>query len=465
MRIYIILFVTSILSLTALPQGLVVVDAKVCSTKKVNDNNTYSDWKQFETLVVDSLRGFELKQREYSKYGFIKSIQGTKTGFFHVEKINGSWWMIDPEGYAGLNIAVSDVKQGGSKVNRKAFDAGFSGEADWMQKTMDMLRDDGFNGTGAWSNNDAIRNYNKSAKYPFSYTACLYWMKQYSRVRGISYSHRLEKNPEQCIFVFDPEFETFCMEKAKELIADADDPNVLGYFTDNEIPFSKKNLEGYFFFPEDDPGHQAALAYLKEKGIDRSRITDKHRLEFAGIVAEKYFSIVSKAFRKYDKNHMFLGTRFHASAKQMQSVITASGKYLDVISVNYYGHWSLKEKHYSDWSKYTDKPFIISEFYTKGEDSGLPNLSGAGWIVRDQTDRGRAYQNFCLSMLKAPACVGWHWFKYIDNDPTNTKADKSNRDSNKGMVNNLYQPYTDLTKYMKQLNRAYPDLIEYFKSK
>ena len=96
---------------------------------------------------------------------------------------------------------------------------------------------------------------------------------------------------------------------------------------------------------------------------------------------------------------------------------------------------------------------MITEFYTKAEDSGLPNITGAGWLVKTQHERGIFYQNFCLSLLSAPNCVGWHWFRYQDNDPTDPKADPSNNDSNKGLVNNRYEVYLPLAEKMIELNR------------
>jgi hypothetical protein len=108
------------------------------------------------------------------------------------------------------------------------------------------------------------------------------------------------------------------------------------------------------------------------------------------------------------------------------------------------------------WGRQSGKPFLITEWYTKGEDSGLANTGGAGWIVRTQRDRGRFYQNFTLSLLESKVCVGWDWFKYADNDPTDMTADPSNRDANKGIVNVYYQPYQPLLDAMKQINdRAY----------
>lgn len=79
-----------------------------------------------------------------------------------------------------------------------------------------------------------------------------------------------------------------------------------------------------------------------------------------------------------------------------------------------------------------------------------------------QAERGHFYQNFTLALLESRVCVGWHWFKYMDNDPTDTRTDPSNRDSNKGIVNVRYEPYRPLLDAMKQLNAAVYPLSEYF---
>ncbi len=441
-------------------QETIQVEAK-STRKKVGSKNTYSAWRTYETQTVNLLPGFKPQPEDFTRYGFLKNLKGKKTGFFHTEKINGRWWIVDPDGHAGFSLMINNVEKGLSPTNEKAFKRKFKDDSDWMKQTMAFFREIGFNGTGCWSDDDAIRAYNKSAKYPFAYSRCLYWMRQYAKEKGVAYHNVTKKNPNKCIFVFDPEFEKYCMERAKELVQYADDPNLLGYFTDNELPILKVNMDGYLNFPKSDPGRQAVDKYLKEKGIEREDITDEHRLEFAGIVAEKYYSIVSKALRTYDKNHMFLGTRLNSGTKHIKGVIEACGRHADILSVNYYGSWDLTKKHYEDWAKYADIPFQITEFYTKGEDTGMPNISGSGWIVKTQKDRGYAYQHFCLSMLKAPNCVGWHWFKYQDNDPEAVK-DPSNVDANKGMVDNNYNPYTDLSDLMKQLNLNYPALLRYY---
>ena len=109
----------------------------------------------------------------------------------------------------------------------------------------------------------------------------------------------------------------------------------------------------------------------------------------------------------------------------------------------------------------------VSEWYAKGmdvweADNRITNQSGAGWTVRTQADRGKFYQNFALMLMECKDCVGFDWFKYWDNAPTNLEADISNRNSNKGIIDNHGNEYTELTRYMSELNNQKYSLINFF---
>ena len=110
---------------------------------------------------------------------------------------------------------------------------------------------------------------------------------------------------------------------------------------------------------------------------------------------------------------------------------------------------------------------MVTEWYAKGmdvweNDNRMTNQSGAGWTVRTQADRGMFYQNYALQLLECKGCVGFDWFKYRDNDPDDLTTDLSNRNANKGVVDNYGEEYTELTKYMKELNTQKYNLIEFF---
>jgi hypothetical protein len=207
------------------------------------------------------------------------------------------------------------------------------------------------------------------------------------------------------------------------------------------------------------------MEWMKLHGISKEKINKECRVDFLGVVAERYYKVVSEAIRKYDPNHLYLGSRLHGRPKHTESIVRAAGKYADIISINYYGQWEPLQKHFDQWMNWADKPILITEFYTKGDDSGMANISGAGWRVRTQNDRGIFYENFCIKLLQMNNCVGWHWFRYMDNDPTDETADPSNNDSNKGIVDNLYEYYQPLIKHMTYLNKNRYRLIKYYNKK
>merc|ERR1711937_721156 len=110
------------------------------------------------------------------------------------------------------------------------------------------------------------------------------------------------------------------------------------------------------------------------------------------------------------------------------------------------------------WEIASGKPFLITEFYAKGADSKMPNRGGAGWVVKTQKDRGLFFEHFCLGLMEHPGCVGFHWFKYMDDDPTEKHKDPA-KISNKGLLNHRYEKYVELHEAMKHFNlRGYSTL-------
>lgn len=439
---------------------------EVESKQWVKGDNSHP-WMSYKTTIISK----DLPCDKVNEYGSLLSEQTCATGYFRTEKINDRWWVIDPDGYYNIQRVINSFRKGKSERNKKEFDEMFGSDDVWADKSAAFFSDIGIVGIGAWSQDDVIRRFNeRSSDERLSYSVNLRLMAAYGKLRGGTY--QLAGNigyPNQTIFVFDPEFKTFCDSVAEADIASlAGDKDLFGYFSDNELPFGMKNLEGYLTLKNpNDPGRMAAEDWLREKGLpaDIKMISDAEKAAFAGYVAECYYKIVSEAIRKADPNHMYLGSRLHENAKFSKEIIQAASTYCDIVSINYYGVWQPEEHHLNNWNKWLNKPFMVTEFYTKAMDAGLANTSGAGYTVHTQRDRGYAYQNFCLKLLQSKNCVGWHYFRYQDNDPTAKGADPSNVDSNKGIVDNNYKPYKELADKMKQFNRQVYSLINYLDNK
>lgn len=422
------------------------------------------EWKTRDTRTLAHAAGFEPREAaaKLSQYGGDASRQFGATGFFHTKKNGGRWLLVDPGGNPFIHIAMCSVNPGrGSGEAKAAFDREFGSEESWATKTAGLLKSNGFNGSGSWSN-DALL-----AGSPVRIAYCPNWnfMSSYGKRRGGTYQKAGHTGyPKDAIFVFDPGFEAFAMEHAAKLAATKDDPWLLGHFSDNELPVNRESLDNFLSLPKEEHGYKAAKKWLEErKGgkSDLKSITDEDREAFVEFYMGRYFSIVSKAIRAHDPNHLYLGCRYHGQAVKNPGAFRAAGKHCDVVSVNYYGVWTPDSKQMENWQAWSGKPFMVTEYYAKGVDSGMPNTSGAGWLVKTQKDRGLFYQNFCIALMESKGCVGWHYFKYQDNDMGNRKVDPSNIDSNKGVVTSTFAPYPDLLRHMRELNINAYGLMEW----
>lgn len=434
-------------------QDTLVVYAKKWSRDK-DRKIVYSDWTPFKTSTVASLKIRSTPQPVLSKFGGLSSLSFASNGFFRIEKTPGRTWMVDPQGNAFMAVALNSVRQGTSPQNQTAFGQKFKDDVSWMAEVKQHMDRAGFNMIGSWSDTAAIRAYNQlTPDKGIVYTMQLSILATFAQQQRKLYPDR--KDWPVLAFLFDDAFDAYAAQRCAVLETYRNDPWLAGLFSDNELAFQGNLIKEFLAITDQESGAKiAALQALHWFAIkDSAQISADVQQRFGGYVADTYYQKVGAAIRKTDPHHLIMGSRLHSSAKNNPYILAACEKYLDVISINYYGNWTLTEKEKVSWNALS-KPFMITEFYTKAEDSGLPNISGAGWLVKTQQDRGYFYQNFCLSLLSMPNCAGWHWFRYQDNDPSDPRSDPSNNDSNKGIVDNRYNLYLELVNRMHELNSS-----------
>jgi len=406
---------------------------------------------------VSLLANYEETNIPLSKYGGRTDKKEKATGYFHTYKAsNGRWWFIDPDGYYYENMAVVSVRQGGSDIEKDVAADKWSSKQAWATDVSNMLKKNGYNGTGAWSDTDAL----KTASTRLPYTLIWNFMSGYGGNRTTSEPGH-KGYPNDCIFVFESGFKDYCEAQASKIAATKNDPYLLGHFSDNELPFKSNALTRFLALATNDAGYKAAKAWMDKRrpGWTKDSLTSTDERAFHGYVVETYMSIVSSALKKADPNHMYLGSRFYGDEKGIQEAWVAAGKYCEAISLNLYGAWDPSLDRYHTWS---GRPMLITEWYAMSLDSGLPCTSGAGFVVETQRERGIFYQNFTLGLLQSHCCVGWQWFMYQDNDPQNLNVDASNRTGNKGIVTNRYEEWTTLLAMMKEVNTQAYSLIDHF---
>lgn len=419
-------------------------------------------WIARPTRLLELLKEYQPKgQPPLDEFGGRTDLAKEKaTGFFYTKKMDGRDWLIDPLGNRFYHVAINAVREP-RNVNKL-----FGSPDQWAESITRQLRGAGFNGLGNWSTTRM-----QTVPKPLVWVLRKDFMFSFAREKKLTEAAAGTVGfVNRCMPVFHPEFEAHCDRFGRDLAATADDPTLLGIMTDNELQCPTTLLDRYLELDESNPdlkpNRDAAAAWLKARygSADKSKINQHDRYEFIAFAFERYYRIVTAAVRKYDRNHMYLGSRlnYHTGEFDNPWLWKMLARYHDVVSVNYYGCWGPDPDHFANWKAWADRPLLLTEWYAKAMDApGLANRFGAGWLVRTQEDRARYYQHFTLGALETPNIVGWHFFKYMD-DPAESKALDSAGGANKGMFNLEGQPYAPLFERAKAVNHEVYPLIEFF---
>lgn len=374
-----------------------------------------------------------------SRYGGL--LGGPKleaTGFFRVEKVDGKWWFVDPEGNLFWSLGVTGAGSGDRtrvKGREDLFPEAFRGEPDvgfynenlrrkygtddWLEQHIDVvvarLRDWGVNTLGAWSKPELL----ETQRVP--YTLIVH--------NAMARFNSLDKIPDP----FSPAFQR-SLERSLESLAakHAKSPWLLGVFIDNELNWTGDNLlvEEIMNSSPGTPAREALVDFLRGRYSDVGALSeawDKEFTDFAALTpkpgpeggkayqkdlddflamfADKYFGLSRDAMDRYFPNHLYLGSRFHVRNPTVRRV---ASRHCDVLSINIYQHGL--EGFSIDMD--VDRPWIISEFHFGMRDHG--NLgSGLTWAAdaRNQADVVQAYLS---DALRHPNFVGAHWFQWAD---------------------------------------------------
>ncbi len=383
----------------------------------------------FYCRTLDSREDYIVKPEnlELSKYGGWKAHRVVATGFFRVEKIDGRWWAIDPEGYLYVHLAPNSVHLDDFKAD----------------EIYQLLPQYGFNGLGCWSDNDDIIKSSLKKQTPLAYCPKISFIAEYRR----------QRYPRIEMPVFDDEFETYANQLAKGFSSYKNDPHVFGYFSDNELPWRDEVLPAHLAITDPtDKNYITAIEFLTTRGKTADNWDTEDQYAYMALMAERYYSVVSAAIKNVDSNHMYLGSRCHSTEKNIEDFMRNAGKYVDVFSMNHYHKWSSRQVEIQNMSEWSGRPLMITEFYAMQD---MPIVeSGAGWLVLDQASRGSFYQNFVSTLAETGYVVGWHWFKFQDD-----------ANGNKGIVDESGNLYTELLNEMQQMNSQIYDFIDYTDSR
>lgn len=455
----------------------------VDAAKDTETNGKNTVYTKYPTRTMSTLKGYSANDSEtelYDRYGgYMGGERYEATGFFYTKKTGDRWWTIDPLGYPFYRVACVTVSMGNSR-QENALLSKYGSKEGWADGATERLKELGFNSTGGWSAIDML----SKVEEPLTQTSMMGVLSTYTSQLGTNITDGGNTALVHGIMpVFDPDFVKSADETVKNKVSKyATNSDIYGWMSDNELPASYSMLDNTLALSADDPIHMYSYAtawtfmYLKtgKKDVSMADVTDELRYEYRAMVYDRYFEVIKGALERYAPYHQYMGCRFLLGCYRNEQVMRVAGYWCDVVTYNYYYAWEADPELIANQQKWAGKPFVVTEWYAKGmdvweKDNRMENTSGAGWTVRTQKDRGLFYQNFALQLLECKGCVGFDWFKYLDNDPTgyktDSKVDDSNINSNKGIVDNAGEEYFELTKYMDELNSQKYSLIGYFDNK
>lgn len=414
------------------------------------------------------------------------------TGFFRVDRVDGKWWLIDPEGALFFSAGLDSMRplsptfvqgreymftwlpENGSPLERhfsyatgatqgpiregRAYDF-FAANLErkygpdytnaWADVTTRRLRSWGFNTIANWSDN---RLWGREVPYVATVTVG----GAVNRVPVASGSATSLPDP------FDPRFASNVANSIRPVAARAaGDPWCIGYFVDNELNWSSRTAVGIGALGQNtaaSPAKRTLIGQLREKYGEIARLNEAWRAAYANwdamtppaslnaaatedlaaftrLLAAAYFRTVREELRKLDADHLYLGARF---AGYTTEAVDACAEHCDVISFNIYQN-RINTPRWAFLNNY-GKPAIIGEFHFGALDRGMfhPGLVAAP----SQADRAAMFIDYLRTVLDHPAFVGAHWFQYADQAITGRTLDGENY--NIGFVMHQDTPYPEM---------------------
>ena len=367
------------------------------------------------------------------------------TGMFRTQKVDGRWWLVDPDGRLFFSLGVDCVRfssQTGvtgrerffcelpergdglfadcwgqqrnpavrgfyrSRFPFETFDFARAnlirkyGPGTWMQDASSVavrrMRSWGLNTIGNWSSRELAAN----ARIPYTDSF-------ETRSRAIRGNDGFWRGfPD----VFAPEFRANAESDARKVAARSGrDPWCLGWFVDNELSWGEDDADlarDVLASPDDQPAKVEFVRVLRERGLGTNDVPRAELVAFTRRIADRYFSVIRKAIKAVAPGRLYLGCRF---AWVPPTVLLSAAEHCDVVTGNVY----LEDPSAVRLPEgAVDRPLLSGEFHFGALDRGLlhAGLRPAG----SQDDRARRFRRYVRAALNDPRFVGVHWFQWRD---------------------------------------------------
>jgi len=383
----------------------------------------------------------------YSRFGGYMQKQVRGTGFFRIEKIDGRWWFVDPDGYLFLSHGVNCVMPARGGLTR---------DLDRREGMFDILPPERFRQTGRGGRETAnFGEWNLYRRYGENFREkanemTIKRMKKWGLNTIANWSSPAVYNLNQIPFKL--QLRGLGMESNLMGLADVYAPGFAARMDSSMRTYLPQNrynpwIIGYFVGNEPSwLGQEARLCDLILEGPDRPIKTElikflendnspERKKQFIYKTFDIFLQTVKTTMQRHAPNHLNLGIRFGNLNELDEQLLEICRRAFDVLSFNSY---DLKpDKEMMDRAlRLTDMPMIIGEYHFGTVDRGM---SQSLWQVNSQKERGIAYRYYTEHAFAHPGIIGTAYFQWSDQELLGRTLDGENL--NCGLIDVTDRPY------------------------
>jgi len=183
---------------------------------------------------------------------------------------------------------------------------------------------------------------------------------------------------------------------------------------------------------------------------------------FTAKFLDDFYRLYATTIRAHDDRHMVIGDRWLANVvnddKMRGQLATAAGRHLDALTYNYYS-WDLDLNRITDiYTKSGRTPVIITEFHYGDPTHGL---TFGVRMAKDATDKGKLYRNYVEKAAASGMVIGAHWFEFLDQAATGRWFQGPNGEAGAiGLIDVTDRPYKDMLTSVMQANYSVYNLMD-----
>ena len=367
----------------------------------------------------------------FDRYGGYLAIEGTATGRFHLETIDGRHFLITPDGHGFLSLGVTHtIAIADPKHQRRDYLKEICG-GDWDIANAELTEN-----FRKWGYNSLGYGSHRSTRELLPYFAgCQPTGASLWRGKQIAFPD-----------VFSDAWKKEAREILKRMLASYEvNPNLIGiYWTDMpawDLKRAKRRngmtwVDAIRALPEDAPGKMRYGRFLLENGADAS---DE---DFIVLIAREVYSYLGPLTRELAPNTLIFGERYNGSALPWR-VIQEALPWIDVVSVQPYAS-KFPTERFERLYQETGKPVMICDHQTS---FNTPEHSNVMWLTMpDVVSVGRAHARYLKDAFSTPFLIGYNRCQYIDRYKPERKMLKQ------GLLRVDGKPYEELVESVEKNN-------------